>query len=301
MSKFVEDEDFEELEPLDRGDDLEDEELDEEDLEDDEDLDDEDLEEEEEEEEPPKKEPKIPKSRLDEVIQQREEAKERALWLESQLEKLISQSQTQQPKIPEQPVSTYDFAKAEEEYVGLIIDGEIAKASKLRSEIDKARREEMMVIISGVKESVASQAKAEGSALLEDERFNTMIINFESKYKFLDTSSKDYNEEAVETVNTLLAGYVSAGKSKSEALSLAVKKVAPLYSNEVEKKQTLGNARKVAAGKKAVEASKSQPPKARTTANSSKSVDLETLDIKKMSDREFNKLTAKELKILRGD
>ncbi len=300
-------------ETLDRGDSYEeddyedqDESVDEEDQEVDDELDDSDIDLDEEEEEEvvkPNKEIKIPKSRFDEVIAQREEAKERSLWLEAQLEKLINSQQSQKPVEPEKPqLPEYNFDEAEERYVNLIIEGEIAKATKLRSEIDKARQENLRAIISEITESVTSKVKSESSAVLDEEKFNSLIENFENKYKFLDTTSDDYNEEAVDTVNTLLAGYVAAGKSKAEGLRLAVNKVAPLYDKVKEvkdSKQSLGNKRKVEAGKKAAQAANSQPSK--TKSVSTRSVDKETVNVSKMSEKDFNQLTEKEKRILRGD
>lgn len=304
--------DYEDLdEVLDRGDEVEDDEdqdetIDEEDQEVDDELGDSDIdldEEEEEEVEKPKKEIKIPKSRFDEVIAQREEAKERNLWLEAQLEKLINSQKVNEVVAPVKTKEPeYNFEEAEERYVNLIIEGEIAKATKLRSEIDKARQESLKAIISEITESVTSRAKSESSALLDEEKFNTLIENFENKYKFLDTSSDEYNEEAVDTVNTLLAGYVAAGKTKAEGLRLAVNKVAPLYEKTKEVKdvkQSLGNKRKVEAGKKAAQAANSQPTK--TKSVSTRTVDKETVNVAKMSEKEFAQLTEKEKRILRGD
>jgi hypothetical protein len=302
--------DYEELdETLDRGDNYEDDEdqdesIDEVEETDDDESDEADIdldEEEEEEEETPPKEIKIPKSRLDEVIKQREEAKERNLWLEAQLEKLIAQSvenKKEAEKIIE-TVSTYDFEDAENRYVNLIIEGETSKAAKLRTEIEKERQTELKNLISSLSKSASEDAKNQSSAIIEEGKFNTLVENFESKYKFLDSESKEYNEEAVDTVNTLLAGYVAAGKSKAEGLKLAVGKVAPLYTKVVETKQSLGNKRKVEAGKKAAQAANSQPTK--TKSVSTRQVDKEGVNVSKMSEKEFSQLTEKEKRILRGD
>ena len=302
--------DYEELdETLDRGDNYEDDEdqdesIDEVEETDDDESDEADIdldEEEEEEEETPPKEIKIPKSRLDEVIKQREEAKERNLWLEAQLEKLIAQSvetKKEAEKIIE-TVSTYDFEDAENRYVNLIIEGETSKAAKLRTEIEKERQTELKNLISSLSKSASEDAKNQSSAIIEEGKFNNLVENFESKYKFLDSESKEYNEEAVDTVNTLLAGYVAAGKSKAEGLKLAVGKVAPLYTKVVETKQSLGNKRKVEAGKKAAQAANSQPTK--TKSVSTRQVDKEGVNVSKMSEKEFSQLTEKEKRILRGD
>lgn len=292
------------LETEDRGDLFEDDEDLDETVDDSEETDDDesgedDTEEDEEEEEvdEPKNNIRVPKSRLDEVIRQREEAKERAAWLEAQIEKLISKETESKSKAIEKP--SYNYDEAEEQYIQLIIEGDTVKAAKLRNEINTKRNEDLKELISEVTKDTASKVKSESSQILEEERFSTLVESFENKFKFLNADSKEYNEEAVDTVNTLLSGYLAAGKTKSEALKLAVNKVAPLYTKIVETKQTLGNKRKVEAGKKAVEASKSQPTK--TKSVSTRQVDSEKIDVSKMSEQDFAKLTEKEKRILRGD
>ena len=189
----------EDLEDEDRGDLFEDEEdesseSEEEDENTEDEGSDEDSDEDEEEEvvEKPAKDIKIPKSRLDEVIRQREEAKERSLWLEEQLEKLINQSVAAKvPTTPAKPeVPEYDFEAAEEQYISLIIEGEVSKATKLRSEINKARQAEFNSTIETIKEAALTNAKSEGFKAVQEQSFGTLIANMESKYKFLDHKSK---------------------------------------------------------------------------------------------------------------
>lgn len=288
---IIEDEDSEEIEEIEEvGEDVEDQEEDGED-----DDDSSESEEEEEEPEPPQKPIKIPKARLDEVVRQREEARDRVSWLEEQLEKLISNQTKKETKTTE---PTYDFDLAEETYINLIIEGDVAKASKLRQEINAKQREHYQTLLSEIEDKATSKAKGESSAYIEHEKFVTAISNMESKYPYLDADSKQYNEEAVDTVNTLLAGYIAAGKTKIEALALAVKKVVPMYEQK-STKSTLGSQRKTEAGKKAAQAAKQQPTKTKST--STKSVDMDVVNVAKMSERDFKKLSAKEKSILRGD
>lgn len=247
---------------------------------------------------PAKKEPRVPKSRLDEVIRQREDAKERNLWLEEQLEKLINQGNAKQRKEDVKvPEVVYDYDAAEEKYISLIIEGEISKATKLRNEINSIRQEDLKKLISGIENKASDNAKSTSSLLLEKERFETSIGVMESKYPFLNHKDKNYNEEAVETVNTLLAGYVAGGKGRVESLQMAIKKVLPLY-DKATTKVTLGGQRKVEAGKKAAQAAKQQPGKSKSSARTS---DVGQVDINHMTDRDFSKLTAKEKSIMRGD
>ena len=212
-------------------------------LQDDEDADEDNGHEDEEEEVvPPKKEPRIPKSRFDDVNNRMKDATERNLWLEEQLEKLINQNTVQQkkdtPKVPDLP--EYDYDAAEEQYISLIIEGEVGKATKLRNEINVTRQKELVALIASIENKSAESAKSQSFLLLEKERFENSITNMESKYPFLNHKDKAYNEEAVETVNTLLAGYLASGKGKVESLQLAIKKALPLYEKKITTKTTLG-------------------------------------------------------------
>lgn len=307
----LEDENFEEL---DRGNDFtsdEDEDVEdqEEQEEEQEQEDEEELEEGEEEEieeeveEPKKKDIKIPKGRLDKALRQRDEWRDRSAWLEEQLEKLI-EKETRRTSVQEQtpPEPEYDFDAAEEGYANLLIEGETAKAAKLRREIDSERQKEIKRLISQVKAESLQEASQKSSAAIEEEKFQTRISNYENKYPFLDAESDDYNEEAIDTVNTLMSGYIAKGNSKSEALRKAVEKVVPLYKIEDKKPvkdKTIGQTRKEEAGKKAAQASKSQPSK--TKSSSSTQIDTTKINVKSMSEKDFAKLTPRELKLLRGD
>jgi len=303
---------------LDRGDDFEfdeDEELeeseesenDEDSLEDSEGTDDSESEEteedtdEEDEEEP--KEIMVPKARLEREKRKADELRERSLWLEEQLEKLIDLNNKNQaaPSKPTEPIVTFDFDQAEENYATLLIEGEAVKASALRRQIDNERQKEFKALIQSIKDTSVKEATDKINQSTETTSFQTLITTFEEQYKFLDSEADEYNEEAVDTVNTLLAGYVAAGKTKVEALKLAVGKVVPMFTKTeaTTKKTGLGGKRAVEARKKAAQAANSQPTKTKSTTKTD--VDTGKLNISKMSERDFNKLTAKELALLRGD
>ena len=296
----------EELEDeIDRGDEVEDDESDEsgsgdedesgeeeDESESDDDEDGDDLEDEEEES-------TIPRSRLNEVIAQREAEKERSMWLEEQLEKLIEQSSTPKSAVKEERVEVYNFSEAEENYASFLIEGDTSKASALRVAIDAERKKEIVALIKEVEDSTTEKATSSSKAEIESAKFDNLVVKLEGEYAFLDADSDDYNNEAVDTVNALLAGYVAAGKTKSDALKLAVTKVSPMYEEKKEVKQSLGNKKKVRARKKAAKASNAQPNV--TTGKRGSKVDPDEVNISKMSEKAFNNLTLKERKALRGD
>lgn len=251
----------------------------------------------------PSKNIKVPKSRLDQVLAQVEEERNRSAWLEEQLATLISsQNKIHTSKeVVEPPKITYDFESAEENYISLVINGEVDKAKKLRAEIDSNRRQELLNLVKTVQEEATTKATQASTEVIESERFTSLINTLRSTYSFLDHETDDYNEEAVDTINTLLAGYVASGKSKTEGLKLAVKKVVPMYVKEetTPSKKSLVEARTKQSTEKAVKAAKSQPPK--TVSTKTSTVDITKLDISKMPEKEFDKLTEREKRILRGD
>lgn len=301
----LEDEDLENLK--DRGDGLDDEEEDEEELEDDEHEEDESDDEEEDEDEEENdeedeevEEPKvhrIPKARLDEVIAQREAERERAQWLEEQLAKLIAIQEKRTKEDIAPPAPKFDFDAAEEKYLELAFSGEHGDALKLRKEIDRQRELAFEAKIKALKESTETELETKSKKVIDDERFKDVLAKSESTYKFLDVNHKSYNADAVDTVNTLMRGYMAAGKSKSEALALAVKKGAPMYLEPKDKKE-ISERRREQVSKNA-KAAKQQAPKAK--GRGTREIDVESLDPSTLTEKDWKSLTPKQKAKLRGD
>jgi hypothetical protein len=297
-------EDEEDLEDIDEDEDEDDgeaEESDDEDEDDDEESDDEDDSDDEEDEEETSG--RIPRSRLNEVIAQRdaerearEREEERVSRLEAMVEKLISGQGSPKGDV-DPPVKEYDFDAAEERYIDLILEGEVKDALALRKEIDNAKqdrfRSEIEDVRTSTKDSVLTQSK-----------FDTAVEAMEAKYSFLDVESDSYNEEAVESINALMSGYINNGIDKVSALNKAVAKMAPMYDVKppVKEPKLGGEKRKAAsteARKRNAKASKAQPPK--SPGRRAKDQDLDTVVVAKLSERDFAKLTDREKRILRGD
>jgi len=235
---------------------------------------------------------RVPLSRLNQVLAQRDHEKERTQWLESQLEKLIEQGTL--PKEKEDVGEPFDFISAESKYIDLILDGEVKDAAELRGLIDEARSDVFSDELSSVAEKARDDAKTISQEEREQDRFDAAIENFENKYEFLDSESDEYNQEAIETVNALMVGFMQ-NESKSKALKRAVERVAPMYASGTESTSN----RKKASRKKNVDASKRTPPK--IPGKGTKELDLDSIDVEKMPESDFNKLSAREKAILRGD
>jgi hypothetical protein len=241
-----------------------------------------------------KKNIRIPKHRLDQEIAKRKAAAEnfereraRSAWLEEQLTKLLEKgTKTEEPLLP-----PYDFDAAEEKFNDLLLEGNVKEAAALRKEIREKEREYFKELANSIREEAVQKATNE----IAESKFNVLVENFESKYPFLNASSKDFNKEAVDTVNTFMAGYMAQGKSKAEALKIAVSKVAPLYEAEKPK----GKDRTIEARKKNVDASRKQPPNNRISRSAGR--DVNALDVSKLTEKQLKELTPREIAKLRGD
>ena len=284
-----EDEDTEDETPEDEEEDSEEEEGDEEGDE---------VEEEEDSDEVDEKPHMIPKSRMDEIIAQREEYKEQLAWMQEQYEKAMDVQAVTKPAVDETPVAPeFDFDAAEEKLMEAVIEDNKSEAAKLRSEIRKAQKAEMDYKVEVATRVAIEEATAHTNQSLEDQKFDALVETYESEYAFLDMNSESANEDAIDMVNTLLVGYMANDKSKSQALRAAVKKVAPLFKTPTAPAKRAGTTRKKAAVKKNVTASKRQPAQGRSSGVS----DEEVINVGKMSGAAFRKLSEREKAVLRGD
>lgn len=247
---------------------------------------------------------RIPLSRLNKALAKNKQAAEaleaeqnRTRWLEQRIEEMIAAKQL--PEKDEPVAEPFDFVEAEKNYINLILEGESDKAIELRAEIEEERYNILKEDIASTKDETRTERMAEK----EQEAFSVAVDNFENKYPFMDNDHDDYNEEAVDTTNALMQGFMADGKtSRADALAKAVERVAPMYDKK-ESKTGLGGKKNTARDKetrkKNLKVMKQTPPKNRGKQRKDRSVD----DVKpsELSSKEFNSLTKKEKAILRGD
>ena len=256
-------------------------------------------------EEDDEKEARIPKKRLDKVIQQREDAKEKVAWLEAQLEKALDKTDAPVEKSTVEPeVEEFDFDTAEEKYIELLLSGEAAQAAQLRKSINT---EQSKVHAEQIAEAT-KVSKTEAQNVLNANKYEATVVDLEKQYPFLNHEHDDYNEEAVDTINTLMTGYEKQGDSQDVALLKAVKTMAPIYGKpeadaqaDTIKTEKAANktVREAKAKKTSVKASNQQP--ADIQASSKVNGGKKTVSIADLSEKEFAKLTERELAVLRGD
>lgn len=281
----------------------EDEEEEEEDTEDQEDIEDEsdedegsdqDEDEDDEDEEPElkKKEPRIPKSRFDEAVSKERErairAEERSKYLEERIEYLIKL----QEKVAEEPKEVepkFDFDKAEEDYAGLLIEGEIKEAAKLRAKINAEKDKWIQTLITDIKKQAKEEATSTTKTLTENQKKQLVVEEAISKYSFLDSESDDFDEELVDEINSVAYGYEVKHKlSPADALKKALARFVKDEEKPKESKQKLDERKK-----EKVEKMKKQPPTQGTSTGKIKDKKAVDFDWENMSQTEFRKLYRK--------
>lgn len=318
---FVPDEELDnesELDDLGEDEDEEAEDLaaDDEDLEDDEDDEDEDGEDADEEDEedseedsdeaPNEDQARIPRSRLNKVIEERNTEREERARLQGRidaLEELAAERKGDAAKVTKDLVVEFDFKGKQIESANALIDGDVELYAKIQSDIDTARTTKHKADLKATREDAKEVAKSQTDSALESQKLDIVVERSVKQHSFLDADSDEYNEEAVETVNALMDNLVASGSTKSQALTKAVKRLAPLFSTEplVEKKASLGKKRKVANRKKAASANQKQPPTVKKGSKAKSNRDLDAINVTKMTDRDYSKLSLRERKTLRGD
>lgn len=245
----------------------------------------------------------VPYNRFSEVIGQRDYEREQHEATRKQNEELLTLLKQQQASGKKDDVAPkFDYDAAEDAHMDAVLAGDAALARKIATEIRQATKAEMLLEASSYKKEALESAAAEAGRLDDETKFVKVIDKSTAEYAFLDPKNKRaYNQEAVNEINDVWEGLVATGKTKAQALQRAINIVAPKYGEA--EQATLGKkatgARRKAAVKKNVSASNKQPPKMRGKTTRSKTVDQ--IDINKMSDKAFKKLSKAELAELRGD
>ena len=221
----------------------------------------------------------IPKSRYDEEM-----AKMKAKY-----EALEAQVKTQPAAQREDPSVKWrtELEDLEDKYEEALLDGDKATAKQLRTQ----RRQ-----LQNKLEAYQAQATTNTatSASQEAATFNATVSQYEAKYPQLDSNSPTYDQTLTEDVLTMMAGYISNGKSRAEALKLSVKRLVP------DAPAQNANQRGTEARRKALIAQNRQPPSS-PGLGGVPTADEFDVDVAGLSRADIAKMDAKKLSILRGD
>lgn len=266
--------------------DSEDEDADEDDQDDSESDDDE-----EEEEESKSRDQRIPLSRFNEVNERMKRAEARLAQLEQQ-DQAEEQAEEQ----------SYDFDKAEEEYMDLLLDGKTAEAAAKRREIRTAEKADYLATSRQDTQQTVTQ-----DAVVRE--LNSLVAQSQQMYPVFDENSADYNPTISAKTVTFMKGYVADGMEPSEAFVAALADSIDLYDLDGAKKaDPEPKPEKKVTQKKAISKKKEkadlQKKQHRTPAGEGRgSADAGAVvpDISKLSDEDIDALPPETLARLRGD
>lgn len=245
--------------------------------------------------------PRIPKSRFDQVIAQREELKQYAARLEEREDKLLKLLESNQaPKAQEPAKPAFDMDAKEGEALDAMLEGDAALYRSLRAEINAHILAEARASASTMETTATTAAKEAAKAIKDEDQFQLAIDTFAEKYPFLNAGNKEFNEEALTAIDKLFNKFVGAGDSKATALTEAVTLIAPRYTKGDTKLSTAKAARRAKAVKKAASATNQTPPE--TKGRSTQKVEEFSYEaLATMSEKEYRKLPLSIKKKLRGD
>ena len=189
----------------------------------------------------------------------------------------------------------FDYDTAEQKYADAVVNGNLEEANKLRADIRRAERAEAEFLARSntvsTHESIASKASVDAAVVL---------INAE--FPVFDPASTDYKQELVDEALEVFRGLIDSGRyTPAEALIRSAKVTAVLHDikstpTEPEEKPTPVKKATNSVEQK-IKAAKQQPPQ----LSQAGAANSKTLDITKISDKEFDSLSETELRRLRGD
>lgn len=243
--------------------------------------------------------PGIPQSRLNEVIKERNELRERVRHLEESAGQGGDDDEAVRGGGQDDP-EPYDFDAAEESYMDAVYSGDKDKAKAIRREINEERDKQVMDRMA--QQSNEAMTQQEMKRDLESAASSVL-----KAYPFLDSSSEAANENAIGDVVGWRDMYIAQGHTWGDALRMAADKVGPLYApadkgDQGGDKQAPANPEKERQGKARQRNAKDanrQPPRGGGVGD--RSSDTGDLDMSKLTEEEFDNLSERDKAIARGD
>lgn len=231
--------------------------------------------------EEPKGEPRIPKRRFDEINERRKAAEAKLAEYER-----AHQAKKQAPE--------FDFEAKEKAYLEAVLDGETDKAMALRREIRAAERAAWEAQVAEASSRTREMTKAE----LE---LTTTVQELQSTYPVFDAESETFDEGLTQEALDLFEGFKVRGYAPAAAMRKAVGYVVAANSLETPAAPSASSASSVpqrpsaAQVQRKLEAATQQPPQPAGTPPEP------SIDVMRMSEEDFDKLSEAELRKLRGD
>jgi hypothetical protein len=235
---------------------------------------------------------KIPYDRFDTVNKQRKEALEEIERLKKQIETATT------PVVEEPEVEPFDYVAKEKEAMDALLEGDSDKYAEIRSEIRQADKVETL--------TEAKKLASEGDSLIrENMSFEEVGAKIEAEYpQFTEASGEQFNPDAYNELMDLYVGYAKSGRyTRVDALQKAAEKAVKIYglqpagSTPAETPDNVVSIKGPDVKQKAAVA-KSQPPVMSSVAAGESEP---TVDVKSMSDEEYQMLPESTRRRLRGD
>jgi len=251
---------------------------------------------------------KIPKYRLDREVEKRQKVEEENARLKAYLE-AVNKSPTPAAKDdkPKEEVKPYDFEDAEKRYADALIEGDKDAAAKIRTEIRNAE-EKTRETKDGEKNAEIATRQA-----LENEAAAIATKMFK-EYPFFDSTAANHSKQALKVFLAVRNEAFRTGVPFPQAVQQAFDEVGPAYAHLMGKSEDQGKTpEELAADKekanaikekrateekaKAADASGKQP----ANLKGSTPVSGKKIEVKDLTDEQYDSLPAAEKARLRGD
>ena len=233
---------------------------------------------------------RIPKSRFDEVNERRKAAERRLQEMEKERE----------ASDPSKAVD-FDFDAKEKEYMDAVLDGESDKALSIRKEIRAAEQAAVDARLQEAQGSAKEQTKAE----LE---LQSTIGELQTQYPQFNGESDNFDQELTNEALDLFESFKMRGYDPAAAMRRAVRYT--VSANGVEAPSTARQAKAEPESKPSRPRSTQPTPEQRSRkldvaqqqppATTGQNVD-DTPDVMNMPEEQFDKLSAEDERVARGD
>lgn len=194
------------------------------------------------------------------------------------------------------PAPAVDTAKLRIQAMQLLAEGKFEEAAGVQEQIDTA-------IYERARESLLAEAKTQVKQETVQQTVEQAAAALIETYPVLDQHGPDFDRAAVRMINANMTVYLDEGYSQAEALQFSTEEVLKmrhpqLFAAEVAAPSAPAPAPRRADAATNVQRAAQQPPLVPGTSTRSQ---VTPIDISKMSDADFAKLTAEDLARARGD
>ncbi|MBX9914082.1 MAG: hypothetical protein K2Y25_09295 [Pseudomonadaceae bacterium] len=237
---------------------------------------------------PEKKSGMVPHARFNEVNEEAKSSRQRVQELEEELARAKGEKPAPE-KEPEKPApAAYDYDAAEDRYAEALLEGDTTAAKVIRREI---RAQETADSEQRGRDAF-EQSKQQDEQARATQSLQAVAKDAYARFPFLNSEGTEPDADAIEMVLALRNKHIRDGVSAGEALLKAVDKIGPMFGDEKPVKSPV----RESVIERNLERDKKIPPREQGLGDRGRNTDVSS-----MTDEEFDKLTEKELREMRGD